>query len=98
MTLGQEFKSFASTLRADLEFAKRNVDALYEMNLGGTAIGTKICAHAGFADSGGRGTQRSDESAATIARGLHRSQLVDELVSAVQQHLTPRRGEDVEDL
>jgi aspartate ammonia-lyase len=51
MTLGQEFKSFASTLRADLEFARRNVDALYEMNLGGTAIGTKICAHAGFADT-----------------------------------------------
>lgn len=51
MTLGQEFKSFASTLRADLEFARRNVDQLYEMNLGGTAIGTKICAHAGFANA-----------------------------------------------
>ena len=51
MTLGQEFRSFASTLRADLKFARRNVDALYEMNLGGTAIGTKICAHAGFAET-----------------------------------------------
>ena len=51
MTLGQEFRSFASTLRADLAFARRNVDALYEMNLGGTAIGTKICAHAGFAEA-----------------------------------------------
>ena len=49
MTLGQEFRSFANTLRADLTFMRRNVDQLYEVNLGGTAIGTKICAHEGFA-------------------------------------------------
>merc|ERR1712086_750906 len=51
MTLGQEFSSFAHTLRKDLTFMKRNVSELYEMNLGGTAIGTKICAHDGFAES-----------------------------------------------
>jgi len=50
MTLGQEFKSFAHTLRKDLHFMKRNVSELYEVNLGGTAIGTKICAHEGFAE------------------------------------------------
>tara|TARA_B100001142_G_scaffold261934_1_gene264780 strand:+ start:422 stop:2098 length:1677 start_codon:yes stop_codon:yes gene_type:complete len=48
MTLGQEFHSFASTLEADLAFMQRNVDQLYEMNLGGTAIGTSICADARF--------------------------------------------------
>ncbi len=46
----QEFKSFAHTLRKDLHFMKRNVPELYEVNLGGTAIGTKICAHEGFAE------------------------------------------------
>jgi aspartate ammonia-lyase len=46
----QEFKSFAHTLRKDLHFMKRNVSELYEVNLGGTAIGTKICAHEGFAE------------------------------------------------
>ena len=34
MTLGQEFSSFAHTLRKDLTFMKRNVSELYEMNLG----------------------------------------------------------------
>ena len=50
MTLGQEFRSFASTLEADLTFMSRNVEQLYELNLGGTAIGTKICADAAFAE------------------------------------------------
>ena len=48
---GQRVAAELATLRADLKFARRNVDALYEMNLGGTAIGTKICAHAGFAEA-----------------------------------------------
>ena len=51
MTLGQEFRSFASSLAADLTFMQRNVDQLYELNLGGTAIGTKICADASFAEA-----------------------------------------------
>ena len=31
-----EFRSFASSLAADLTFMQRNVDQLYELNLGGT--------------------------------------------------------------
>lgn len=48
MTLKQEFHSFAATLEADLVYLDRNIDALYEMNLGGTAIGTSICADESF--------------------------------------------------
>jgi aspartate ammonia-lyase len=50
MTLGQEFHSFAATLEADVRYLERNVDQMYEMNLGGTAIGTSICADEAFAD------------------------------------------------
>ena len=50
MTLGQEFHSFAATLAADLTYLERNIDQMYEMNLGGTAIGTSICADTSFAD------------------------------------------------
>ena len=53
MTLGQEFHSFAATLEADLTFLERNVDQMYEMNLGGTAIGTSICADEAFSEEAG---------------------------------------------
>ncbi|MBB3395990.1 aspartate ammonia-lyase [Rhizobium sp. BK060] len=44
MTLGQEFKAFAVTLREDVLRLKDSADLLREMNLGGTAIGTGITA------------------------------------------------------
>src|SRR5690554_2700002 len=41
MTLGQEFKAFASSLSSDLAQIKQQVPTLLcEVNLGGTAIGT----------------------------------------------------------
>jgi len=48
MTLGQEFASFANSLESDLAYLMKNVNALYECNLGGTAIGTSITAHKEF--------------------------------------------------
>jgi len=48
MTLGQEFNSFANSLESDLAYLMKNVNALYECNLGGTAIGTSITAHKEF--------------------------------------------------
>jgi len=42
MTLGQEFHGFASTLAADAERLDEALPLLYEVNLGGTAIGTGI--------------------------------------------------------
>ncbi|MBU2965356.1 aspartate ammonia-lyase [Amphritea sp. 2_MG-2023] len=42
MTLGQEFKSFASTLSEDIDRIAGLSELLKEINLGGTAIGTGI--------------------------------------------------------
>ncbi len=42
MTLGQEFEAYAVTLEEEVERLSQNVCLLYEVNLGGTAIGTGI--------------------------------------------------------
>ena len=44
MTLGQEFDAWACTVEEDVERLKENVRLFLEINLGGTAIGTGICA------------------------------------------------------
>ncbi|MFZ3025797.1 aspartate ammonia-lyase [Pseudomonas sp.] len=49
MTLGQEFRAFATTLGEDLQHLKRLAPQLLtEVNLGGTAIGTGINADPGY--------------------------------------------------
>ncbi|MGW6415950.1 aspartate ammonia-lyase [Streptomyces sp. NPDC055055] len=50
MTLGREFDAFALTVRDDAEGVRRAADALLEVNLGGTAIGTGLNADPGFAE------------------------------------------------
>jgi aspartate ammonia-lyase len=42
MTLGQTFEAFASTLTEEVERLTDNADLFKEINLGGTAIGTRI--------------------------------------------------------
>ena len=49
MTLGQEFKAFAVTLREEIERICQASALLHEMNLGGTAIGTGLNAHPDYA-------------------------------------------------
>lgn len=49
MTLGQEFHGFASTLSEDVQLLEDTLPALYELNLGATAIGTGITAHPDYA-------------------------------------------------
>ncbi|MEU7697087.1 aspartate ammonia-lyase [Streptomyces sp. NPDC039028] len=49
MTLGQEFDAFALTVRDDAELIGLAAEALLEVNLGGTAIGTGLNADPGFA-------------------------------------------------
>jgi aspartate ammonia-lyase len=44
MTLGQEFEAYAVTLEEEIERLDQNAALLLEVNLGGTAIGTGICA------------------------------------------------------
>jgi aspartate ammonia-lyase len=44
MTLGQEFEAYAVTLEEEVERIRENAAMFHEVNLGGTAIGTGICA------------------------------------------------------
>ena len=50
MTVGQEFRAFAATLREDRERIEEVVPHLLEVNLGGTAIGTGLNAHHDYRD------------------------------------------------
>jgi aspartate ammonia-lyase len=48
MTLGQEFHAFADQLRGEVTLLKQAEEYLYGVNMGGTAIGTKLNAVKGF--------------------------------------------------
>ncbi len=48
MTLGQEFHAFADQLRGEVVSLKQAEEYLYAVNMGGTAIGTKLNAVKGF--------------------------------------------------
>jgi len=48
MTLGQEFRSFATTLNDDIRYLRDAQKNLTECNMGGTAIGTSINAPTGY--------------------------------------------------
>jgi aspartate ammonia-lyase len=48
VTLGQEFTSFAVAVEKDLQELKRATSLLYEIGLGGTALGTGINTHVQF--------------------------------------------------
>ena len=50
MTSGQEFHAFANNLQEEVANLERNVNLLYEINMGGTAIGTGLNATAGYAE------------------------------------------------
>ncbi|SEP61554.1 aspartate ammonia-lyase [Faunimonas pinastri] len=49
MTLGQEFSAFATVLREDVSRLSEITPLLLEVNLGGTAIGTRLNAPRGYA-------------------------------------------------
>lgn len=48
MTLGQEFKGFATTIREDIQRLKEAQQLILEINMGATAIGTRINAPDGY--------------------------------------------------
>ncbi|WP_417264473.1 aspartate ammonia-lyase [Celeribacter sp.] len=50
MTLGQEFAGFAATIVEDVDIIERLSQLLLEVNLGGTAIGTRVNAPEGYAE------------------------------------------------
>ncbi len=51
ITFSQEISGWRSSLERDVELIKRSVEPLYELALGGTAVGTGLNAPAGFAES-----------------------------------------------
>ncbi|MEW1910911.1 aspartate ammonia-lyase [Kitasatospora sp. NPDC085895] len=51
MTLGQEFAAFSLGVRDDTAAIEHAARALCEINMGGTAIGTGLNAHPGFAEA-----------------------------------------------
>jgi fumarate hydratase class II len=50
LTLGQEFSGYVAQLDADLARVETAVNGLYELAIGGTAVGTGINTHPEFAD------------------------------------------------
>lgn len=50
ITLGQEFSGYVAQLDADMKRIEQTLPGLYELAIGGTAVGTGINAHPDFAD------------------------------------------------
>ena len=50
LTLGQEFSGFVAQLDADIQRIERVLPELYELAIGGTAVGTGLNAPAGFGE------------------------------------------------
>ena len=51
LTLGQEFSGYVAQLEADLERISATLPGLYELAIGGTAVGTGLNAPAGFGEA-----------------------------------------------
>jgi fumarate hydratase class II len=51
LTLGQEFSGYVAQLDADLERIEGSLPGLYELAIGGTAVGTGLNAPAGFGEA-----------------------------------------------
>ncbi|HYZ17015.1 MAG TPA: class II fumarate hydratase, partial [Candidatus Acidoferrum sp.] len=50
LTLGQEFSGYVSQLDRDIARLRESLDGLYDLAIGGTAVGTGLNAHPEFAD------------------------------------------------
>jgi fumarate hydratase class II len=50
LTLGQEFSGYVAQLDADLERIAQSIDGLYDLAIGGTAVGTGLNTHPEFAE------------------------------------------------
>ena len=50
LTLGQEFSGWASLLERDVKRIEQALDGLYDLAIGGTAVGTGLNAHSEFAE------------------------------------------------
>lgn len=70
MTLGQEFKGFADSVRDDLKYLKLAQLACLEVNMGATAIGTGINSHPDYVKEVERALRDITSNPYTIAKNL----------------------------
>ena len=63
LTLGQEFSGYVAQLDYGLKAVKRSLPMLYELALGGTAVGTGLNAHPEFAERVGEEDRRAHRPA-----------------------------------
>jgi fumarate hydratase class II len=54
ITLGQEFSGYVSQLDRDVQRCRETLDGLYDLAIGGTAVGTGLNAHPEFAERAAR--------------------------------------------
>ncbi|MGA2395441.1 MAG: class II fumarate hydratase [Candidatus Lustribacter sp.] len=54
LTLGQEFSGYVTQLDRDIQRCRETLDGLYDLAIGGTAVGTGLNAHPEFADRAAR--------------------------------------------
>ena len=70
MTLGQEFKAFARSFGDEVSALERVQNVLYEVNMGGTAIGTGLNAPRGYAQKSRRPPRGNLRLPDQVGRGL----------------------------
>jgi aspartate ammonia-lyase len=70
MTLGQEFEAFAASLEDEIDALRAAERVLYEVNMGGTAIGTGLNAPRGYAQRCAKHLARITGKPMRLARNL----------------------------
>jgi aspartate ammonia-lyase len=70
MTLGQEFAAWAQSVEEDIDRLKENTRLFLEINLGGTAIGTGICADPAYPREAVKALRRVSGFEFTLAKDL----------------------------
>ena len=68
MRLGQEFSGYAAQVRSSIERVEAALPGIYELPLGGTAVGTGLNAQPGFADATIRLSERAHQAAVPRSR------------------------------
>ena len=66
LTLGQEFSGYCQQVRYGIDRAKGSLPRLYELALGGTAVGTGLNSHPEYAGPGGDGDREDDGAAVRL--------------------------------
>ena len=98
MTLGQEFRAFATTMSEDIERTHELVRLLREVNLGATAIGTGINTDPDYAPLVVSELSEISGESLVLACGPHRSHLGYRRLRHLFGRPEAHRGEGIQDL